>query len=312
MDDLDQSVDLLNTISLAMFLADPDIYSSSIVQMSLPGSSSPQVNVGVATMQPRVVGLSPIPCTYTPQHTKNITTRTSTPLQRPDAPTMNFLATDFISTPEGATDHYQQPLSASVLCNMGDFFQNAMDMNATPSPSPQQLSEKHPKMATRPPLKERQQGKPTGTYVALIGKALLFASTGSMTLSQIYDHIMEAYPFYRTTTLAWRNAVRHNLAINDCFVKAGRTEVGRGFYWAIHASYVRAFSNGNFTVVRRKTQKNSQNQVPNQPSRFQLSCNETTVQSQLKRNPAGPIPSQQFNKFCLNRQLPSRPRSLRL
>ena len=311
MDDLDQSVDLLNPISLAMFLADPDIYSSSIVQMSLPGASSPQQNVGVTTMQPCVVGLSPIPCTYTPQHAKNITTRTSTPRQRPDAPVTNFLSGDFISTPEGAADHYQQPLSASVLCNMGDFFQNAMDINATSSPSPQQLSEKHPKMATRPPLKERQ-GKPAETYVALIGKALLSASTGSMTLSQIYDHIMEAHPFYRTTTLAWRNAVRHNLAINDCFVKAGRTEVGRGFYWAIHASYVRAFSNGNFTVVRRKTQKNSQNQVPNQLSCFQPSRNETTVQTQLKRNTAASMLNQQFNKFCLNQHLPSRPRSLRL
>ena len=307
MDDLDQSVDLLNPISLAMFLADPDIYSSSIVQISLPGANSPQQIAGVSTMPPpTVVGLSPIPCAGTPQHIKHITTRTSTPLHHPDVPMTHFLATDFISTPEGAEDHYQQPLSASVLCNMGDFFQNAMEIDTESPPSPHQLSRKHSKMAARPPLKERQQGKPAETYVALIGKALLSSTTGSMTLSQIYDHIMEAYPFYRTTTLAWRNAVRHNLAINNCFVKAGRTEVGRGFYWAIHASYVRPFSNGNFTVVRRKTQKGSQNQVPNQLCCFQSSCNGSTIQSQLKSNTAASISS--YNHL----QPPSRLRSLRL
>ena len=275
MADLDQSVDLLNPLSLALFLVDPDIYSSSIVQLPLPVPSTPVQNNTLAS--PYVMGLSPIPMVGTPRQHSQALTRTSTPLHQQPINMMDLLVTDdFISTPEEVEDNYQQPLSASVLCNMGDFFQNAMDINSS-SPS----SKTKPNKSTRPPLKERQQGKPAETYVALIAKALLSSNTGRMTLSQIYEYIMDNYLFYRTTTLAWRNAVRHNLAINECFVKAGKTEVGRGYYWAIHASYVRSFNKGHFTVTRRRT-PTTQNDVLSSMPTFQPTSKSTT-QKQLSQ-----------------------------
>ena len=280
MDDLDQSVDWLNPISLSKFLVDADGYSSSLLKISVPAANSPQ-QTQIIPDQPYIAGLSPIPYSYTPQCIKYMANRTSTPLH-PHTPTTHLQAmADFITTPETAEDNYQQPLSASVLCQMGDFFHKAMDINTTLSPSPKKPAKTQPNGTARVPLKERQQGKPSETYVALIGKALLSSTTGCMTLSQIYDHIMTAYPFYRSTSLAWRNAVRHNLAINDCFVKAGRTEIGRGFYWAIHASYVQTFNNGNFIVVRRKTQKKSHNSIqPSLPQSF------TAIQSRMNGNNA--------------------------
>ena len=101
-------------------------------------------------------------------------------------------------------------------------------------------------------LKAKQRGKPSETYVALIAKALMSSPNGRMTLTSIYDYIIDNYEFYRTTTLLWRNAVRHNLSINDCFIKAGRTEIGRGYYWAIHPSCIQDFKKGDF---RRRTSR---------------------------------------------------------
>ena len=101
-------------------------------------------------------------------------------------------------------------------------------------------------------LKSKQRGKPSETYVALIAKALMSSPNGRMTLTSIYDYIIDNYEFYRTTTLLWRNAVRHNLSINDCFIKAGRTEIGRGYYWAVHPSCIQDFKRGDF---RRRTSR---------------------------------------------------------
>ena len=88
--------------------------------------------------------------------------------------------------------------------------------------------------------------KPKETYMVLIAKAILASKTGRACLTEIYKHIMSQYSFYKETTLSWRNAVRHNLSTNECFVKAGKTETGRGFYWAIHPSCEEAFRKGNF------------------------------------------------------------------
>ena len=88
--------------------------------------------------------------------------------------------------------------------------------------------------------------KPKETYMVLIAKAILASKSGRACLTEIYKHIMSQYSFYKETTLSWRNAVRHNLSTNECFVKAGKTETGRGFYWAIHPSCEEAFRKGNF------------------------------------------------------------------
>ena len=44
----------------------------------------------------------------------------------------------------------------------------------------------------------------------------------------------------------WRNSVRHNLSLNECFMKAGRSDNGKGHFWAVHPSNYRDFSNGDY------------------------------------------------------------------
>ena len=98
----------------------------------------------------------------------------------------------------------------------------------------------------RKPEENKQHKKPTETYVSMIAKAMLANGLQRMSLSDLYSKIEELYPYYKTSTITWRNAVRHNLSINECFVKAGRADSGRGFYWTIHPSCVEVFKNGKY------------------------------------------------------------------
>lgn len=51
----------------------------------------------------------------------------------------------------------------------------------------------------------------------------------------------------------WRNSIRHNLSLNDCFIKAGRSANGKGHYWAIHPANLEDFQKGDFR--RRRAQR---------------------------------------------------------
>ena len=99
--------------------------------------------------------------------------------------------------------------------------------------------------------------KPAETYVSMIAKAMLANSLQRMSLSDLYSKIEELFPYYKTSTITWRNAVRHNLSINECFVKAGRADSGRGFYWTIHPSCVEVFRSGKYK--RRDARRRVQN-----------------------------------------------------
>ena len=72
-------------------------------------------------------------------------------------------------------------------------------------------------------------------------------------MSDIYQYILDNYAYFRTRGPGWRNSIRHNLSLNDCFIKAGRSANGKGHYWAIHPANVDDFKKGDFR--RRKAQR---------------------------------------------------------
>jgi len=67
------------------------------------------------------------------------------------------------------------------------------------------------------------------SYIALISMAILSSSEQRLVLGDIYKVLARWLPErYNTSTKAWRNSIRHNLSLNECFVKAGRAANGKG------------------------------------------------------------------------------------
>lgn len=98
-----------------------------------------------------------------------------------------------------------------------------------------------------------EEPKPQHSYIGLIAMAILSSPEAKLVLSDIYQHILDHYPYFRTRGPGWRNSIRHNLSLNDCFIKAGRSANGKGHYWAIHPANIEDFRKGDFR--RRKAQR---------------------------------------------------------
>lgn len=98
-----------------------------------------------------------------------------------------------------------------------------------------------------------EEPKPQHSYIGLIAMAILSSPEKKLVLSDIYQHILGNYPYFRRRGPGWRNSIRHNLSLNDCFVKSGRSANGKGHYWAIHPANIDDFRRGDFR--RRKAQR---------------------------------------------------------
>lgn len=98
-----------------------------------------------------------------------------------------------------------------------------------------------------------EEPKPQHSYIGLIAMAILTSAETKLVLSDIYQYILDNYPYFRTRGPGWRNSIRHNLSLNDCFIKSGRSANGKGHYWAIHPANMEDFRKGDFR--RRKAQR---------------------------------------------------------
>ncbi|XP_069187570.1 hepatocyte nuclear factor 3-gamma-like [Procambarus clarkii] len=98
-----------------------------------------------------------------------------------------------------------------------------------------------------------EEPKPQHSYIGLIAMAILSSPDKKLVLSDIYQYILDNYPYFRSRGPGWRNSIRHNLSLNDCFVKAGRSANGKGHYWAIHPANIDDFRRGDFR--RRRAQR---------------------------------------------------------
>ncbi|MGH0175290.1 UNVERIFIED_CONTAM: hypothetical protein FKN15_069980 [Acipenser sinensis] len=100
--------------------------------------------------------------------------------------------------------------------------------------------------------------KPPYSYIALIAMAIRDSTTGRLTLAEINEYLMKKFPFFRGSYTGWRNSVRHNLSLNDCFLKVLRDPSrpwGKDNYWMLNPNSEYTFADGVFRRRRKRINK---------------------------------------------------------
>ena len=133
--------------------------------------------------------------------------------------------------------------SVSVTQTLSTFGKNVSDrfearIQSSPSTSPLSSSSSSSSSAKR-----------SHSYIALISMAILSYPGKKMVLSDIYQYIMDNFPYYNEENKALKTNIRRNLSVNECFIRIGRADGGKGNYWSILPAYVDRFAKG---VSRRR------------------------------------------------------------
>lgn len=130
------------------------------------------------------------------------------------------------------TDGYQLPKAKNITATSDTSKTRKPKLADFEAPASAELPEPH----ELPPVEDSGK-KPPFSYAQLIGMAILRAPDRRLTLAQIYKWISDSFSFYRlsTTPTGWQNSIRHNLSINEAFIKQERRKdnPGKGNYWII-------------------------------------------------------------------------------
>eukprot|EP00127_Corallochytrium_limacisporum_P004857 Clim_evm1s191 gene=Clim_evmTU1s191 len=129
-------------------------------------------------------------------------------------------------------------------------------------------------------VRHNDADKPPYSYANLIAQAISNAKNGSLTLAGIYDWIEATYPFYRGLKTGWRNSIRHNLSLHQCFMKSAKAspDGGKGCLWYINPEYEDLVLSGDLksnripkkkTTLDRKKRKHREN-LENERKRLRM------------------------------------------
>ncbi|XP_068707339.1 forkhead box protein L1-like [Montipora foliosa] len=135
---------------------------------------------------------------------------------------------------------------------------------------------------------KRKRNSSSLSYVAAISLAILSSPRQRLPLSDIYSFIEEHFPEFIENRVRWKNTVRHNLSLHDCFVRGEVASNKKGCNWRIHPSFVAEFSRGDFS-----RHKLSQSPTFSWPTGYQAT---TSYSASLVENPA--VPCYSYESTC--------------
>ncbi|XP_014645972.1 forkhead box protein N3 isoform X2 [Diceros bicornis minor] len=82
--------------------------------------------------------------------------------------------------------------------------------------------------------------KPPYSFSCLIFMAIEDSPTKRLPVKDIYNWILEHFPYFANAPTGWKNSVRHNLSLNKCFKKVDKERsqsIGKGSLWCIDPEY---------------------------------------------------------------------------
>ncbi|XP_072553365.1 forkhead box protein Q1b [Salminus brasiliensis] len=151
----------------------------------------------------------------------------------------------------------ESPMSAEDELGSDGDFAACSPAPATPALTPSEEADGARASDSKPKAYARRP-KPPYSYIALIAMAIRDSSSGRLTLAEINDYLMKKFPFFRGSYTGWRNSVRHNLSLNDCFLKVLRDPSrpwGKDNYWMLNPHSEYTFADGVFRRRRKRIGK---------------------------------------------------------
>ncbi|XP_054262095.1 forkhead box protein N3 [Macrosteles quadrilineatus] len=107
-----------------------------------------------------------------------------------------------------------------------------------------------PPSTTAPPVKNKHPhhipydpqihttSKPPYSFSCLIFMAIEESPGKALPVKEIYNWILDHFPFYKNAPTGWKNSVRHNLSLNKCFRKVDKApNLGKGSLWMVDPLY---------------------------------------------------------------------------
>nr|AUR44907.1 foxn3 [Andrias davidianus] len=88
--------------------------------------------------------------------------------------------------------------------------------------------------------KQNPNCKPPYSFSCLIFMAIEDSPTKRLPVKDIYNWILEHFPYFENAPTGWKNSVRHNLSLNKCFKKVDKDRsqsIGKGSLWCIDPEY---------------------------------------------------------------------------